>query len=83
VPFASALGSSVAGLVSAGAVLAETTGWSVEPNPNPSPPIPAFDGVAATSTKNAWAVGHWSTRDGPDRTLSLPLYQSASDGLAR
>jgi len=47
--------------------------WKVQPSPNPGSKSNALDGVAATSTKNAWAVGdyHNATTKPPSRNLAL------------
>lgn len=60
VRIAIAVGLALAGLVSAGAVLASTTGWKVQPSPSPASggAFPTLFGVAATSRTNAWAVGY-------------------------
>ena len=63
VPAALALGPVVAGFMWAGAARAGTTGWKVQPSPNPGGSSNLL-GVAATSRTNAWAVGnhieHWN-----------------------
>ena len=59
-----ALGLVVVGLISAGAGLASTTRWGVEPSPSVHGRN-VLNGVAATSAKNAWAVGSY----GLSRTL--------------
>jgi hypothetical protein len=52
-----------AGLISAAAVLAATTGWRVQRSPNPggSRKYNVLGGVAATSSTNAWAAGYYCT----------------------
>jgi hypothetical protein len=47
--------------------------WKVQPSPNPGSKSNALDGVAATSDKNAWAVGvyHDATPKPPARNLAL------------
>ncbi len=47
--------------------------WKVQPSPNPGSKSNALDGVAATSAKNAWAVGdyHDATSEPPSRNLAL------------
>jgi hypothetical protein len=50
-----AIGLVLAGLICAGAVLAATTSWTVQPSPDLG--AENLNGVAATSSTNAWAVG--------------------------
>jgi hypothetical protein len=64
-----ALGPIAAGLILAGAVLAATTGWKVEPSPNPSPDRDHLNGVTATSSTKAWAVGWYHPRKNGAQTL--------------
>jgi hypothetical protein len=47
------------------------TAWKVKPSPNPGSEFNYLDGVAATSSTNAWAVGYFNNFKGLDRTLAL------------
>jgi erythromycin esterase-like protein len=47
------------------------TAWTVRPSPNPGSEYNYLDGVAATSSTNAWAVGYFNNFGGLDRTIAL------------
>jgi hypothetical protein len=64
-----AVGVVAAALALAGGARASSTGWRVQPSPNPSPYGEGLQGVAATSSTNAWAVGWDRTQAGGTRTL--------------
>lgn len=58
------------------------TAWKVQSSPNPGSKSNALDSVAATSTKNAWAVGdyHDAVTESPSRNLALHWNGSSWSG---
>jgi hypothetical protein len=47
------------------------TVWKLKPSPDPGSEFNYLDGVAATSSSNAWAVGYFNNFGGLDRTIAL------------
>ncbi len=47
------------------------TVWKVKPSPDPGSEYNYLNGVAATSSSNAWAVGYFNNFGGLDRSIAL------------